>query len=142
MTLDTSLGTTPTTGSDTAAGTSPAGSGSPLPAGRRTKRRIADWRKRVEIAVLAGSELVGRTIAESGLLEMGVQVLTLHRGTRVTPNPGPGKVLEEGDRLLCFGRHEVMRSLIPARSRRPKRVRRLPKQPIHDVPGQAEALVR
>ncbi|SOC58409.1 RimK family alpha-L-glutamate ligase [Ornithinimicrobium cerasi] len=95
-----------------------------------------------EIAVLAGSELVGRTIAESGLLEMDVQVLTLHRGTRVTPNPGPGKVLEEGDRLLCFGRHEGMRSLIPARSRRPKRVRRLPKQPIHDVPGQAEALVR
>jgi ribosomal protein S6--L-glutamate ligase len=95
-----------------------------------------------EIAVLAGSELVGRTISESGLLEKDVQVLTLHRGTRVVPNPGPGKTLEEGDRLLCFGRHEGMRSLIPARSRRPKRVRRLPKQPIHDVPLPVDALVR
>ena len=54
MTLDTSLGTTPATGSDTAAGTSPAGSGSPLLAGRRTKRRIADWRMRVEIAASVG----------------------------------------------------------------------------------------
>ncbi|MEG8037561.1 hypothetical protein QP157_20245 [Sphingomonas sp. LR61] len=58
MTLDTSLGTTPATGSDTAAGTSPAGSGAPLPAGRRSTRRIADWRKRVEIAVLAGPAVI------------------------------------------------------------------------------------
>ncbi|OLT19522.1 alpha-L-glutamate ligase [Ornithinimicrobium sp. CNJ-824] len=86
-----------------------------------------------EIAVLAGSELVGRTIGDSGLREKDVQVLTLHRGTRVVPNPGATKVLEDGDRLLCFGRHESMRSLIPARRRRPKRVRRLPKEPIHDV---------
>ena len=86
-----------------------------------------------EIAVLTGSELVGRTIGDSGLRELDVQVLTLHRGTRVVPNPGAAKVLEEGDRLLCFGRHESMRSLIPARRLRPNRVRRLPKEPIHDV---------
>ncbi len=83
-----------------------------------------------EIAVLTGSDLIGQSIGDSGLLEKDVQVLTLHRGTRVVPNPGPRKVLEEGDRLLCFGRHEGMRSLIPARSHRPRRVRRLPRQPI------------
>lgn len=86
-----------------------------------------------EIAVLAGSELIGHSIGDSGLLEKDVQVLTLHRGTRVIPNPGPSKVLEEGDRLLCFGRHEGMRSLIPARSRRPKRVRRLPRRAIEEA---------
>ena len=85
-----------------------------------------------EIAVLAHSDMVGQSIGDTGLLEKDVQVLTLHRGTRVVPNPGPGKVLEEGDRLLCFGRHESMRSLIPARSHRPKRVRRLPRQPLAD----------
>ncbi len=86
-----------------------------------------------EIAVLAGSDLVGRSLGESGLWENDVQVLTLHRGTRVMPNPGADKVLEEGDRLLCFGRHESMRGLIPARSRRPKRVRRLTKRAIAEA---------
>lgn len=83
-----------------------------------------------EIAVLSGSDLVGKTLGDSGLWEKDIQVLTLHRGTRVVPNPASGKVLEDGDRLLCFGRLENMRSLIPARSRRPRRVRKLPKQPI------------
>ena len=83
-----------------------------------------------EIAVLSGSDLVGKTLGDSGLWEKDIQVLTLHRGTRVVPNPASGKVLEDGDRLLCFGRLENMRSLIPARSRRQRRVRKLPKQPI------------
>jgi len=88
-----------------------------------------------EIAVMSGSELVGQSIEASGLREKDIQILTLHRGTRVVPNPEGTKVLEDGDRLLCFGRHENMRSLIPARSRRPRRVRKLPKTPIHDEPS-------
>jgi ribosomal protein S6--L-glutamate ligase len=92
-----------------------------------------------EIAVMSGSDLVGLTLGESGLREKDIQVLTLHRGTRVVPNPLPGKVLEDGDRLLCFGRLENMRSLIPARSRRPRRVRKLPRTPIHDLPAGIEA---
>ncbi|MDO5740289.1 MAG: 30S ribosomal protein S6--L-glutamate ligase [Ornithinimicrobium sp.] len=85
-----------------------------------------------EIAIMPGSDMVGKTLGGSGLREKDIQVLTLHRGTRVVPNPYPSKVLEDGDRLLCFGRHESMRSLIPARSRRPKRVRKLPRQPIQE----------
>ncbi|WP_134774540.1 30S ribosomal protein S6--L-glutamate ligase [Ornithinimicrobium flavum] len=91
-----------------------------------------------EIAVMSGSDLVGLSLGESGLREKDIQVLTLHRGTRVVPNPLPGKVLEDGDRLLCFGRLENMRSLIPARSRRPRRVRKLPRTPIHDLPAGLE----
>lgn len=91
-----------------------------------------------EIVIMAGSELVGKTLRESGLWEKDIQVLTLHRGTRVVPNPSGAKELEDGDRLLCFGKLENMRSLIPARSRRPKRVRKLPKVPIHDeAPAEA-----
>ncbi|PZE83293.1 carbohydrate ABC transporter permease [Curtobacterium sp. MCBD17_032] len=61
MTLDTSLGTTPATGSDGAAGSTPAGSGAssaPRPAGRRPAKRLADWRQRAEIAVLAGPAVI------------------------------------------------------------------------------------
>lgn len=87
-----------------------------------------------EIAVLAGSDMAGQSIEDSGLLEKDLQVLTLHRGASVFPNPADSKVLEEGDRLLCFGKTENMRALIPARSQRPKRVKKLPKNPIIEAP--------
>ncbi len=81
-----------------------------------------------EIVVHAASDLVGRPLAESGLRDKDISVLTLHRGARVIPNPGKGHVLEDGDRLLCFGKLEEMRSMIPAR-----RVKKLPKQPTHEI---------
>lgn len=97
-----------------------------------------------EIAVNMGADMIGKTIGESGLWEKDIQVLTLHRGTKVFPNPSAAKELEENDRLLCFGKHENMRSLIPARSKRPKRVRKLPKNPIiepvvEEAPADKEA---
>jgi raffinose/stachyose/melibiose transport system permease protein len=61
MTLDTSLGTGPATGSDDAAGSTQAGHGAtraPRPAGRRPAKRLADWRQRAEIAVLAGPAVI------------------------------------------------------------------------------------
>jgi ribosomal protein S6--L-glutamate ligase len=48
----------------------------------------------------------------------------------VIPNPLPGHILEADDRLLCFGKLEEMRSLIPQRPKRRPRVKRLPKQPL------------
>lgn len=85
-----------------------------------------------EIVVLPGADLVGRTLTESGLLDRDITVLTLHRGAHVQPNPRGNRKLEDGDRLLCFGRLEEMRDLIPQRRKRRQRVKKLPKQPIHD----------
>jgi ribosomal protein S6--L-glutamate ligase len=48
----------------------------------------------------------------------------------VIPNPKPGRVLEANDRLLCFGRLEEMREMIPARRQRRSRVRLLPPDAI------------
>ena len=79
-----------------------------------------------EIVVNAGADLVGTTLGDSGLGEKDITVLTLHRGTTVIPNPRPRELLEAGDRLLCFGKLEEMRSMIPNRRRR-TRVRKLPK---------------
>ena len=61
-----------------------------------------------------------------------ITVLTLHRGTAVIPNPGDRHVLEAEDPLLCFGRLEEMRSMVPERPKRRTRVKKLPKHPIHD----------
>ena len=57
------------------------------------------------------AEIVGSTIADSGLLDRDITVLTLNRGTDVIPNPKQTRVLEANDRLLCFGKLEEMRRL-------------------------------
>jgi len=83
-----------------------------------------------ELLVHTNAELVGKTLGESGLWERDITVLTLPRGATVIPNPRKGQLLEAGDRLLCFGKLEEMRSMIPERRRRRARVRRLPAEPI------------
>ncbi|TWT49816.1 Ribosomal protein S6 modification protein [Thalassoglobus neptunius] len=74
-----------------------------------------------EIHIPEGSEYIGRTVAESGLREKDINALTLYRGTTVIPNPRSDRILEPGDRLLCFGRLESMRQLIPKKAQRRRR---------------------
>jgi ribosomal protein S6--L-glutamate ligase len=57
----------------------------------------------------------------------------LHRGATVIPNPKKGTLLEAGDRLLCFGKLDEMRSMVPERRRR-RKVRKLPSDPLPDTP--------
>ncbi|MFV0457456.1 MAG: cation:proton antiporter regulatory subunit [Actinomycetales bacterium] len=78
-------------------------------------------------------EMVGKPLKESGLPEKDITALTLHRGTQVIPNPKGSTILEDGDRLLCFGRLEEMRSMIPSRRRRGRKVRKLRKQAVVDA---------
>lgn len=88
-----------------------------------------------EIVVLANADLVGMTLGESRLWERDITVLTLHRGATVIPNPRKGALLEAGDRLLCFGKLDEMRSMVPERRSRRRKVRKLPKEPL---PGEGE----
>lgn len=71
-----------------------------------------------EIFVPEGSSYVGQTIAASQLRENDVNILTLYRGTSVIPNPRSERVLEPNDRLLCFGRLESMKGMIPKKVRK------------------------
>lgn len=75
-----------------------------------------------ELVIPEGSAFAGRTIEESGLVQGDINVLSLHRGGRVTPNPKPSRVLEVGDRLLCFGKVATMASLVPAQSERRRKL--------------------
>ncbi|MBX3094958.1 MAG: RimK family alpha-L-glutamate ligase [Cryobacterium sp.] len=86
-----------------------------------------------EILVHGNGDFVGKTLEDSGLRDRDITVLTLHRGTSVIPNPRRGTVLEAGDRLLCFGRLDEMRSMIPERRRRRAKVRKLPKDAVPTV---------
>ncbi len=81
-----------------------------------------------EISIPEGSEFVGKTIDESGLPELDINVLTLYRGTTVIPNPRLKRTLEPGDRLLCFGQLEAMRNMVPKKilKRRHPKIQSLP----------------
>jgi ribosomal protein S6--L-glutamate ligase len=88
-----------------------------------------------ELLVHNNGDFVGRSLGDSGLAERDITVLTVHRGTTVIPNPRRATLLEAGDRLLCFGKLEEMRSMIPERRRRRAKVRKLPAQPLPDPAG-------
>ncbi|MEO9591661.1 RimK family alpha-L-glutamate ligase [Rhodopirellula bahusiensis] len=81
-----------------------------------------------ELHVRDGSDYVGKTIDESGLPELDINVLTLYRGTTVIPNPRLKRTLEPNDRLLCFGKLESMRGMVPEKVRKQRRpkIKRLP----------------
>lgn len=83
-----------------------------------------------ELMIHSGAEQVGMKLGDLGLWDRDITALTLHRGVSVIPNPRKHVVLEAEDRLLCFGKLEEMRSMIPEKRRRRPRVRRLPKAPL------------
>ena len=82
-----------------------------------------------ELLVREGAEMVGQSIEQSGLLERDIAVLTLTRGTTVIPNPRKARELEAEDRLLCFGKLEAMRDMVPERRRRRQRPKVKPLDP-------------
>lgn len=81
-----------------------------------------------EIYVPEGSEFVDKTISDIDLTAKDLNVLTLYRDNKVIPNPRSDRVLEPGDKLLCFGKMESMRGMVPARTQRKRRpkVKELP----------------
>ena len=74
-----------------------------------------------EIYVPEGANFVGTTIKDSMLSEKDINVLTLYRGNKVIPNPRADRELEADDKLLCFGKMESMRDMIPKKTRRRRR---------------------
>lgn len=74
-----------------------------------------------EIYIPEGSKYENKTILESGLSDAGINVLTLYKENTIIPNPKSSRVLEANDRLLCFGKLESMRGMIPERTQRRRR---------------------
>lgn len=85
-----------------------------------------------EIYIPEGSDFIGKAIQDSGLRDKDITVLTLYRGTSVIPNPRSQRQFEAGDRLLCFGKLDLMQNLIPAKIRKKRRpnILGLPELPV------------
>jgi len=76
-----------------------------------------------ELVIPEGASIIGKTIAESGLRDRDTIVLNLHRGTKVISNPKGSRILEAGDSLLCYGKLNSMRELIPPKRRRKRKIK-------------------
>lgn len=84
-----------------------------------------------DIHIPAGSKFVGMTLASTGLREQDVVVLTLRRGGQVISNPKSSRVLEADDSLLCYGRSEHMKALIPDNlTKKRRKLKPLPATPV------------
>lgn len=86
-----------------------------------------------EIPIGEDSELAGETIESSRLREKDVSILTLYRETRAFANPRKDGEILVGDRLLCFGKLEFMKTFLA--DRRPPRVRKLKAADIKQAGG-------
>ena len=76
-----------------------------------------------EIVIPGESKYVGRTIRDSGLKEKDINALSLQRDGKIFPNPKDDQTLKAEDRILCFGKIESMKYLIPEKikkCRKPK----------------------
>lgn len=74
-----------------------------------------------ELSIPKGSQYVGKTI--DFLRDRDMNVLTLHRGGNVISNPLDSREIQPEDRLLCFGKLDEMRHLVPEPTRRARRPR-------------------
>ena len=74
-----------------------------------------------EIYVPEGSDFVDMMIRDVQGQEREINVLTLYRGNKVIPNPRADRLIEAEDKLLCFGKMELMRGMIPKKTQRRRR---------------------
>ncbi|MEZ5992633.1 MAG: 30S ribosomal protein S6--L-glutamate ligase [Planctomycetota bacterium] len=82
-----------------------------------------------EIPIGPDSELVGKTIKESGLRDRDILVLSIIRESQTIPNPKTSREVLSGDRLLCYGKLLSMKHLFPTHPWPKKRSRRTAKLP-------------
>lgn len=70
-----------------------------------------------ELPVGAHSPLVGKTLAENGLRDRDILVLSIDRNEAVIQNPKGTRVILAGDTLLCFGKLSELRQEVPQKKR-------------------------
>lgn len=73
----------------------------------------------VEFTIAPDSNLAGKSIADSGLRERDVIVLSINRSGQVHAAPKGDDEIHAGDLLLCYGRKNTLRDYLP--QKKPKR---------------------
>src|SRR5690606_33035168 len=68
-----------------------------------------------EVLIDEKSELVGKTVADCGLKERDVLILSMTRGNVHIPNPRMTREIQPEDTLLLWGKLDSIRALIPTK---------------------------
>lgn len=74
-----------------------------------------------EFTLAPKSPLAHHTLAESALRELGVVVLSIQRGSVTLPNPDGSTRLAPGDQLLCYGKVNSLKDIMPRTRKRKKK---------------------
>ncbi|MEM6562641.1 MAG: TrkA C-terminal domain-containing protein, partial [Planctomycetota bacterium] len=74
-----------------------------------------------EVPVLPGSDLIDKTIADTGLRDRDVLVLSILRQGLTIPNPRGSREILEGDTLICFGKQLTLEALVPPKKPKKKK---------------------
>ena len=84
-----------------------------------------------EFTVEPNSEMVGKTIDQSGLREQDILVLRIVRGGEQFANPSNSREIMAGDVLMCYGNKTALLAFLPehARSRRKSKKKKAVRRP-------------
>lgn len=74
-----------------------------------------------EIQIMKNSEIIGKSIIDSGFREKDIVVMSIKRIRSTISNPKPTREIKAGDTLLCFGKLENMKSFIVQKRKRRRR---------------------
>ena len=66
-----------------------------------------------EVKIFPNSDVIGKTIKDSGFREKDINIISLTRDGVTIPNPKGERELQEEDVLLCFGKLEAVKALMP-----------------------------
>jgi ribosomal protein S6--L-glutamate ligase len=66
-----------------------------------------------ELIVAPNSDLENKSLREASLRDRDVAVLSINRNGQIIPNPRGDRELLSGDILLCYGKQDTLRDLLP-----------------------------
>jgi ribosomal protein S6--L-glutamate ligase len=75
--------------------------------------RLTEGYSVVEFGIGPDSDLIGKSVVDSGLRERDIVILRIRRGGQQIANPKGTRVLMAGDSLLCFGNRGTLKSYLP-----------------------------
>ncbi len=101
----------------------------------RQRLTLARGYQVAELPVGPDSELVGKSVKDTGLREKDIVILSIQRGGLVIPNPRNDRPILAGDVLVCYGLKAALQNLVPALAarRRPAKKTTAKKKPAKKV---------
>jgi len=84
----------------------------------------------VEFTVQPTWDIVGKTIADAGLRDMDISVLSIIRNDLVIPNPKSTREIMSGDHMICFGKLLTLKTFVPAEKKRRRKKKKTSKKKV------------